>query len=64
MESRKFFHARPVEGLILNCYRLAKYYSRPPDEFLNLPVSQIQRHLTWTLKLIEAIREAEGGDGQ
>jgi hypothetical protein len=32
---------------------LAKHYSRDPDEFLNKPISDIQRHMKWTAKLIE-----------
>jgi hypothetical protein len=63
VESRKFFHAGPVEALILDCYRLAKYYGRPPDEFLNLPVSKINNHMMWTAKLIEASRSLEDEDG-
>jgi hypothetical protein len=63
MESRKFFYAGPVEGLILDCYRLAKYYGRPPDEFLSLPVSKINNHMMWTAKLIEASRAEAEDDG-
>lgn len=49
----KFFHSGSVDNLILDCYRLAKQYSRDPDEFLNKPISSIQRHMHWTAKLIE-----------
>ena len=61
MEPCKFFHAGPVEALILDCYRLAKYYGRPPDEFLGLPVSRIQNHMRWTSKLIE-LQQAQQED--
>lgn len=53
MESGKFFHARSVDGVVLDCYRLAKYYHINPEEFLKLPMSQVARHLSWTAKLIE-----------
>jgi hypothetical protein len=62
MESGKFFHAGPVEGLILDCYRLAKYYHINPEEFLKLPMSQIARHLSWTAKLIEETSEPHNDD--
>ena len=59
MEPRKFFHAGTLENVILDCYRLAKYYGRDPDEFLNKPISIVQRHLKWTGKLIELQQEQE-----
>ncbi len=59
MATCKFFYTGSVEGLILDCYRLAKHYSRDPDEFLNKPISSIQRHMEWTAKLIELQRQQE-----
>ncbi len=63
MEFGKFFYAGiVVDQIVLDCYRLAKYYSRDPDEFLNKPMSVVQRHMRWTSKLIEEQarqREAE-----
>jgi len=41
------------DDLILNCYRLAKYYHRHPDEFLSKPLSVILRHQVWTNRLLE-----------
>jgi hypothetical protein len=49
--------------VILDCYRLAKYYGRPPDEFLTLPLSKVNRHMMWTAKLIEMSREQEDDGG-
>lgn len=64
MESCRFFYAGTVsEQLILDCYRLAKYYGRDPDDFLHKPLSTIQRHMKWTAKLIEAQRSQEDDDG-
>jgi hypothetical protein len=47
------------DDLILNCYRLAKYYNRHPDEFLSQPVSAILRHQFWTSKLLERTQPDE-----
>ena len=59
----KFFHAGSlIEDLILDCYRLAKYYGRNPDEFLKLPLSEVQRHMAWTGRLVEIQRANEGPD--
>lgn len=59
MAACKFFSSGSVEGLILDCYRLAKHYSRDPDEFLNKPISVIQRHMDWTAKLLELQHPSE-----
>jgi hypothetical protein len=57
VEHRQFFYAGTVsEQLILDCYRLAKYYGRDPDDFLSKPLSAIRRHMNWTAKLIETTR--------
>jgi len=39
--------------LILHCYRLAKYYSLDPRTFLDMPLSEVMRHLYWTDYLAE-----------
>ena len=55
----KFFHAGPVEAVVLDCYRLAKYYHINPQTFIDMPVSQVKRHLSWTARLI---KETEADD--
>jgi hypothetical protein len=62
----KFFLARggglvgADESLILDCYRLAKYYSTSPDIFLQLPISEVQLHLYRTIQLTNLmLREHE-----
>jgi hypothetical protein len=50
------------EDVILDCYRLAKFYSRNPKEFLEMPISQIGRHLSWTAKLVDLMKPAEEDD--
>lgn len=63
MESGKFFYAGVVsDTLILDCYRLAKYYGLDPDHFLHKPLSVIQRHMHWTAKLIETQQAQEDPD--
>lgn len=54
MDAGKFFHAGLVsDDLILDCYRLAKFYAVDPTIFLRQPLSQIRNHLKWTAKLLE-----------
>jgi hypothetical protein len=54
MDAGKFFYAGVVaDQAILDCYRLAEFYGRDPDDFLNKPLSAIRRHRFWTAKLIE-----------
>jgi hypothetical protein len=62
-----FFYSRDIDGpaserLVLDCYRLAKYYGRNPREFLTMPFSEIMRHVMWTVKLQEKIRPLDDGD--
>jgi hypothetical protein len=45
--------------IILNCYRLADRYHQNPELFLDMPVSAVERHIDWTIKLIEAQRRAQ-----
>jgi len=45
--------------MVLDCYRLAKYYGRNPTEFLSMRTSEIRRHIEWTAKLEEKIRPAD-----
>jgi hypothetical protein len=67
VEPLPFFYAGAVGGesetLILDCYRLAKYYGIDPDHFLGKPLSTIQRHMKWTAKLIETQRQGDNEDG-
>jgi hypothetical protein len=62
MGSGKFFHAGSLDGLVLDCYRLAKYYSRNPSEFLSMPMSEIRRHMARTAKLEELLRPVDDDD--
>ena len=53
-----FFSSRLGETMILNCYRLAKYYSVAPDVFLTKPISQLSRDIHYTNRLIEEVTAA------
>lgn len=60
MDAGGFFSSGVLtEDIILDCYRLAKYYSLDPDDFLNKPLSVIARHMKWTSVLIERQRPPE-----
>lgn len=67
-----FFHAGPVgnssvDDVILDCYRLAKYYGNDPDVWLAKPLSEVRLHLKWTGQLSKLLAEeaerARGDDG-
>jgi hypothetical protein len=48
-------------SLILDAYRLARWYSQAPDVFLSMPLSEIRLHLRRTIELAKIMRrEAEG----
>jgi hypothetical protein len=50
------------DDIILNCYRLADRYHQSPDHFLEMPISQVDRHIKWTVKLIRAQESARRED--
>jgi hypothetical protein len=52
-----------VHNLILDCYRLAKFYGRDPDDFLRKPVSVIKRHMQWTILLQQKQTPPDESDG-
>jgi len=39
------------DEIILDCYRLARWYHQAPDHFLAMPLTVVRRHLEWTIKL-------------
>ena len=46
------------DEVILNCYRLADRFHQNPDVFLELPISRVNAHIYYTIKLIEAQAKA------
>ena len=53
MEARKFFHARSIDELVLDCYRLGKFYHVDPDVFLRKPLSVIDQQIRRTDQLVQ-----------
>jgi len=47
-----FFPAGRTGDAVLNCYRLARFYSRPPAEFLAMPLDEVAQHIMWTERLL------------
>jgi hypothetical protein len=52
-QAHGFFRASRVGDQILNCYRLAKFYSVNPAEFLAMPLDEVEEHMRWTDRLLE-----------
>lgn len=58
VQAARFFSAGPSglvgaeENLILDCYRLAKYYHQHPDVFLAMPLDEVRMHWNRTSQLI------------
>jgi hypothetical protein len=44
------------EAMILDCYRLAKYYCVSPEVFLAMPFDDVQLHLYRTIQLTKMMR--------
>jgi hypothetical protein len=59
----EFFSTGPTSNAILNCYRLAKFYSRHPNEFLALPLDEVERHIQWTDRMLAASETVRQRDG-
>jgi len=51
------------DNMVLDCYRLAKWYSVSPETFLKMSLSEVQIHLDRTIQLAQIMRrEAESDD--
>ena len=51
------------ESMILDCYRLAKYYATSPSIFLSMPISEVQLHLFRTIQLANLMRREQEENG-
>lgn len=51
------------DSAVLDCYRLAKYYSTSPEVFLAMPVSAVKLHLERTIELANLMRRESEPDG-
>ena len=50
------------EEIILDCYRLARYYHVSPDVFLSMSISEVELHLRRTAQCSRAQQQATSGD--
>jgi hypothetical protein len=48
--------------IILDCYRLARWYHVSPDVFLSMPLSDVALHLHRTAQCDIAQQQASAGD--
>jgi hypothetical protein len=51
------------DDIILDCYRLARWYHQSPDVFLAMPLSDVRVHLIRTLQLARIMRTEASDDG-
>ena len=69
ISTAKFFLARgggvvgADETIILDCYRLAKYYATSPSVFLSMPITEVQLHLFRTIQLANVMRREQEENG-
>jgi hypothetical protein len=50
------------DDLVLDCYRLARFYHQAPQIFLALPLGEIELHMARTGELVKSMRSSESGD--
>jgi hypothetical protein len=51
------------ENLILDCYRLARWYHVSPEVFLEMPLNDVHLHMYRTIQLTKIMqREAEAAE--
>lgn len=51
------------DEIILDCYRLADRFHQNPETFTEMPLSRLNDHIKYTIRLIEAQSKArERGD--
>jgi hypothetical protein len=44
--------------MVLDCYRLAKYYSQSPQVFLDMSIGEVRLHLYRTIQLDDLMRRS------
>jgi hypothetical protein len=49
-------------NVVLDCYRLARFYHVSPREFLEMPLSEVRVHLGNTIDLAHIIRDENSSD--
>lgn len=48
--------------LVLDCYRLARWYHQSPEIFLAMPLDEVQVHLRRTIDLAEIMQRQQSAD--
>jgi len=51
------------DDIILDCYRLARWYHQSPEVFLAMPLSDVRLHLHRTIQLAKILRQASEDNG-
>jgi hypothetical protein len=50
------------EDLVLDCYRLARWYHQSPEIFLNMPLDEVRVHMARTIRLADLMRRSKLAD--
>jgi hypothetical protein len=50
------------QDIILDCYRLARWYHQSPDHFLAMPLSDVRLHLLRTAELARIMQQEADSD--
>jgi hypothetical protein len=51
-----------AKQLVLDCYRLARWYHQCPDVFLSMPLSDVQMHMIRTVELARIMQRTSSDD--
>lgn len=46
------------DEIILDCYRLAERFHQNPETFTEMPLSRLNNHIKYTIRLVEAQNKA------
>jgi hypothetical protein len=49
-------------NIILDCYRLARWYHQSPEVFLAMPLSDVRLHLVRTIELARIMRQESAAE--
>jgi hypothetical protein len=51
------------QDLVLDCYRLARWYHQSPEHFLAMPLTDVRLHLMRTAQLARIMEAEASSDG-
>jgi hypothetical protein len=52
------------DSLILDCYRLARWYHQNPEVFLSMTVGDVRLHMQRTLQLANLLQRESSSDAE